>query len=236
MSSKIRLDRREPRKHSAQLLLTTLACTLLLQACGGGPATVETGASESPSTPTTPTPANHAPSISGTAPSSVQAGQSYSFKPAATDADGDRLMFSIANKPSWATFDASTGQLTGTAIVGQFAGVAISVSDGIATASLPAFVIDVTAAPAAVTGSATVSWLPPTGRTDGTALTNLASYHIWYGTAPGSYTQSISVPNPGVTSHQIDNLAAGTYYFVVTAVDASGYESEYSVAASKTIG
>jgi hypothetical protein len=146
-------------------------------------------------------------------------------------------MFSIANKPSWATFDASTGQLTGTAVVGQFAGVSISVSDGIATATLPAFIIVVTEAPAAgVTGSATVSWLPPTARTDGTALSNLASYHIWYGTAPGAYTQSISVPNPGVTSHQIDDLAAGTYYFVVTAVDASGYESEYSVAASKTIG
>jgi len=205
----------------------------LLQACGGGPATVQTPQEDGNSSP--PTPSNRAPSISGTAPLAVQAGQPYTFKPDATDPDGDTLVFSITNKPSWATFNASTGQLTGTAATGQFAGVTISVSDGLANASLPAFTIDVAATPT-VFGSATVSWLPPTARTDGSALTNLASFHIWYGTSPGVYTQMVTIASPGTTSHQIDNLAAGTYYFVVTAVDSAGYESEYSQAASKTIG
>ena len=38
----------------------------------------------------------------------------YSYIPEATDADGDRLAYSIAAKPSWANFDTTTGELSGT--------------------------------------------------------------------------------------------------------------------------
>jgi len=211
---------------------------MLLQACGGGPAVVETAGSDAPTTPTTPpptTPANHAPVISGTPATALQAGQNYSFTPSATDSDGDTLTFSITNKPSWATFEASTGKLTGQApAAGSFAGVTISVSDGKASAALAPFAITVSSTPV-VTGSATLSWLPPTTRDDGSALQNLAGFNIRYGTSAGAYTEQISVSTPGVTSYQVDNLQAGTYYFVITAVDSAGIESNYSASVSKTI-
>jgi large repetitive protein len=90
---------------------------------------------------------NTTPVISGTASTSVNEDSLYSFTPTATDADsGTTLTFSISNKPAWATFSASTGTLTGTptnANVGTTSGVVISVSDGTASASLPAFAITV---------------------------------------------------------------------------------------------
>jgi nitrite reductase/ring-hydroxylating ferredoxin subunit len=92
--------------------------------------------------------ANRLPTLSGEASATVKVSQTYSFKPAAIDADGDNLTYAIQNKPSWATFDASTGRLQGTPAashVGTFGNVIISVSDGKASTSLPAFTIGVVA-------------------------------------------------------------------------------------------
>lgn len=94
----------------------------------------------------TPPPANNAPTISGAAPLSVDVGTAYNFQPVAADADSDRLSFSISNRPSWATFSTSSGALGGTpatANIGNYANIVVSVSDGKATTSLPAFVISV---------------------------------------------------------------------------------------------
>ncbi len=70
------------------------------------------------------------------------------LSPTAADVDtGTTLTFSIANKPSWASFNTATGALTGTpanADVGATAGIAISVSDGELSATLPAFTLTVT--------------------------------------------------------------------------------------------
>ena len=57
---------------------------------------------------------NRAPTISGAPATSVTAGQAYSFRPTAADADNDTLGFSIQNRPTWATFSSVTGQLSGT--------------------------------------------------------------------------------------------------------------------------
>lgn len=90
---------------------------------------------------------NADPVISGTPATSANAGSLYSFTPSATDPDsGTTLTFSIANKPAWATFNTATGTLTGTptnAHVGTTSGIVISVSDGTATAALPAFALTV---------------------------------------------------------------------------------------------
>jgi hypothetical protein len=84
--------------------------------------------------------------ISGSPGTSVTAGQSYSFTPTARDSEGRPLTFAIANKPSWATFSASNGQLSGTptsASVGTYANIVIAASDGRRTATLPAFAVKV---------------------------------------------------------------------------------------------
>ena len=114
-------------------------------------------------------PANTPPKITGTPATSVQAGSHYSFQPAASDADGNALTFSIGNKPSWATFSTTTGQLSGTpavANVGAYANITITVSDGKANVSLAAFTITVTA-PAAL--PPTISGTPATSAQAGTA-------------------------------------------------------------------
>jgi hypothetical protein len=80
-----------------------------------------------------------------------------------------------------------------------------------------------------------LTWQPPTQNTDGTPLTNLAGYRIYWGTAPGSYPSSVTVNNAGITSYVVDNLVPNTYYFAVTALNSMGTESLLSNSASKTI-
>jgi len=179
--------------------------------------------------------ANRAPAISGTPVTTVAAGQTYRFVPRATDPDGDTLSFRVANKPAWAAFDAATGELSGTpgsGSAGSYSNVQISVSDGQLVATLPAFSITVQQAS---TGSATLSWQPPTQRTDGSPLSDLAGYRILYGTSLGNYSNRVTLYNPGLTSYVVDNLSQGTWYFVMTAFDTTGAESDYSGAGSKTI-
>ncbi len=92
--------------------------------------------------------ANTPPTISGAPEITATVGNSYSFTPDASDPDGQVLTFSIANMPSWAGFDTLTGELSGTPAgddVGTYAGIVISVSDGAASRSLPAFDITVSA-------------------------------------------------------------------------------------------
>jgi hypothetical protein len=180
-------------------------------------------------------PTNTAPTISGTPATSVMQGTQYTFQPTASDANGDLLTFSIVNRPVWASFSSSTGRLQGTptaANVGTTSGIVITVTDGIASRSLASFNITVQSA---ATGTAVLSWLPPTQNTDGSPLTNLAGYKVYWGTSPGSYPNQVTLNNPGLTIYVVDNLVAGTYYFVVTAFNTSGAESQASNAASKTI-
>jgi hypothetical protein len=178
---------------------------------------------------------NRAPVISGTPARSINAGSAYSFRPTASDADGNTLTYSVANRPSWATFNTATGQLTGTpsaSQIGTYSNVTISVSDGRATASLAPFsisVVDVS------NGGAALSWTPPTQNIDGTTLTNLAGYRIAYGTSATAMTQTVQVANPGVTSYTIDNLSPGTYYFSVRAYTNNGTESSSSNVSSKLV-
>jgi hypothetical protein len=85
----------------------------------------------------------------------------------------------------------------------------------------------------AVSGNATLSWNAPTANADGTPLTDLAGYRIYFGTSSGAYSAVIDAGNS--TTYVINNLARGTHYFAVTAYNTSGNESSYSDEGSKTI-
>jgi hypothetical protein len=115
--------------------------------------------------------ANQPPTISGTPAGTATTGVAYSFTPSASDPDQNPLSYSIANKPAWASFSTSTGRLNGTpatANVGNYANIMISVSDGRASASLPAFAINVQAPP---NRAPTITGTPPTSVTAGSAYT-----------------------------------------------------------------
>lgn len=179
---------------------------------------------------------NTAPVISGTPSTSVAAGAAYSFTPAASDADGNTLAFSISGKPAWASFSTATGALTGTptaAQAGTYANIVITVSDGTTSASLPAFTLTVT--PSTATGAATLSWSAPTQNTDGSSLADLAGYRVYHGTSANSLTDVADVPGATATSYTWGQLASGTHYFAVSAYTASGAESALSAVGSKTI-
>ena len=180
-------------------------------------------------------PANATPTISGQPTTTVNTGAAYSFTPSASDAIGAPLTFKIQNMPAWASFSTSTGQLSGTpsaAYAGTYANVVISVSDGVASAALPAFSIAVTQVS---NGTATVNWTPPVSNTDGSTLTNLSGYNIHYGTASATLNQTVKVSNVGLTSYTMTNLSSGTWYFAVTAYNSAGAESAVSNIATKTI-
>lgn len=89
--------------------------------------------------------------------------------------------------------------------------------------------------PTATIGAVTINWMPPTENTNGSALTNLAGYHIHYGTASGRYTQTISVSNAGLATYVVSDLTPGKYYFAVAAVNSAGTESPLSSEVSATV-
>jgi putative Ig domain-containing protein len=179
--------------------------------------------------------ANRPPIIGGAPPTSLTVGGTYSFQPTASDPDGNTLTFRIDNMPTWAAFNQTTGALTGTPTagdVGSFTGIVISVSDGTASVSLPAFAI---AVQALATGSATVNWTAPTQNTDGSTYANPSGFRVVYGRSSGQLDQSATVNNPSLTTYTVENLATGAWYFAVKAVNAAGVESDISNVATKTI-
>jgi hypothetical protein len=184
---------------------------------------------------------NRPPTISGTPSTSVTAGSAYSFTPSGSDPEGRTLGYSIVNRPSWATFSTSTGRLYGTpssSHVGTYSNIKITASDGVSSASLPVFSITVrssTTSPTPSTGAATLSWTPPTRNADGSTLTNLAGYRIYYGTSSSSLTRTISVNSAGISRYVITDLSPATYYFAITAYNTAGAESARSTVVSKVV-
>src|SRR3990170_3256250 len=82
-------------------------------------------------------------------------------------------------------------------------------------------------------GDATLSWTAPCTNTNGSALTDLSGYKLYYGTQSGSYSKTLDVGN--ATTYRVQSLSAGSYYFAVTAYNSAGRESAYSTEAAKTI-
>ncbi len=173
--------------------------------------------------------------ISGQPSTSVAAGSPYSFTPAASSRNGGALRFSIANAPSWASFDPGSGTLSGSPTVantGTNSGIVISVSDGASSAALPAFAITVSELG---TGSATLTWSPPVQNVDGSALTNLAGYKVYYGKSATSLTSSDTISNPGIATYVVGNLTPGTWFFAVKSFTSASAESDFSGTVSQII-
>lgn len=180
---------------------------------------------------------NRAPVVSGAPATSVTAGSAYSFRPTGSDPEGRALTWSITNRPAWAAFSTSTGALTGTptaAQVGTTSGIVIAASDGTNRTALASFNIAVNAAGSS-TGSATLSWTPPTANTNGSTLSNLAGYRIYYGTSASNLSRTVQVANAGLTRYVISDLSAGTWYFAVRAYSSNGSESTNSNTGSKAV-
>lgn len=203
-----------------------------------------------------------ATTISGTLTAKAIINQYWKFVPTATDTDNRPITFSIQNKPEWATFQTSSGALSGKPYSWDawsvYRNIIITASDGLSSASItfameviptatssPIYTVNLTGTSSGsgssggsggtTTGAATLSWTPPTLNTNGTTLTNLAGYIVNYGTSAGNLTSSIKLANPGLSSYVVESLSAGTYYFAVSAYTSSGTSSVLSKVVSKTI-
>lgn len=174
--------------------------------------------------------------IGGSPLNAITVGTNYSFTPTVSGgSSGAALQFSVSNAPPWATFNSSTGQLTGTpqaANVGTYSNIMLSVSDGSSSASLPAFSIAVTQTAA---GTASLHWTTPTRNTDGTPLTGLAGFTIRYGTDSTNLGTTVTIANPLTDAFVVQNLTAATWYFAISDYTASGVQSALSNVGTKTI-
>lgn len=204
--------------------LAVISPLIILSGC------LTSGSVEDPSSVTNPGggSSNTAPVIFGNPAPAVVVGDEYSFRPTATDGDEDPLTFSIQNMPFWMDFDSDTGRLSGVAELGSeglYENIRISVSDGSTSVSMPMFNILVDQI---ALGSATLNWTSPTEYSDGSPLTDLAGFKIYYGNSPSNYTVEIIVPNPGLTTYVVENLPPDTYYFTASAINGNGVESNFS--------
>jgi hypothetical protein len=84
-------------------------------------------------------------------------------------------------------------------------------------------------------GLATLTWIPPTENTDGSPLTNLAGYRIYYGTSATQLGTQVAITDPAIVRHEIKPLVTGTWFFAMTALNTAGTESVRSATVSKVV-
>lgn len=174
---------------------------------------------------------NDDPSISGTPTTTVDSDSEYSFTPTSEDVDDDTLTFSVQNKPSWASFNTSTGKLSGTPTesdAGTHSDIEISVSDGTVSASLSSFAITVTdvtppnmvsslAATKADNGVISLSWSNPTVDFSGVKIMMKTDS---YPSSTSDGTEIYTGTGTSCTySDSAFSSAETTYYFTVFSYD-----------------
>lgn len=73
-----------------------------------------------------------------------------------------------------------------------------------------------------------VQWEAPTRNEDGTALTDLSGYWLYYGRYSRDYSGRIRIWSEDRTQYQLDELDSGDYYVALTAINGNGEESRHS--------
>ncbi len=71
-----------------------------------------------------------------------------------------------------------------------------------------------------------LSWDAPSTNSNGSTLSDLLGYKVYYGNSSGDYTKMLVVENASFC--EISFLSPGTWYFSVTAYDSQGNESDFS--------
>lgn len=82
--------------------------------------------------------------------------------------------------------------------------------------------------------SKVLEWAAPTHNVDGTPLTDLAGYVIYWGRDSRRYTGSHRIHSPRVT-RWVAKIPPGIWRFALTAIDRQGNESDYSNEIEKLI-
>jgi endoglucanase len=156
--------------------LAVLTLTAALAACGGESQSASPAGTSSTSSTTG---TNQSPRVTGTPPTTVAINSRYSFTPTVTNSSGTAMNFNIQNKPPWASFGVTTGELSGTPAgtdTGTYGNIVIGATSGSTSTSLPAFAIQVTATPASSSSSGgTSSSSSSSGSSGGTTAASSSS-------------------------------------------------------------
>lgn len=182
--------------------------------------------SDSPRLSTTPA----SLSFSGVAGGANPVGQTLGI----TNTGGGTLSWSVSDNVNWLSLAPVSGTNSGTVSAAiSVSGLAAGTYSGTITVSAVSggtkdVLVTLVLSPAP-SGTATLNW-------SANSESDLAGYKIYRGTVSGGYGAPIAVLGSTVTTHTMSALQSGTtYFFVITAYDASGNESSYSNEVSKSI-
>jgi hypothetical protein len=159
---------------------------------------------------------------------SIAAGSTRQF--VATGTFSDSTTQDLTAQATWNSSNTGVSTISTSGLATGVAGGTVTIT---AVSGSISGTVSLTVTAVITTGSTTLSWDAPTTNTDGSPLTDLAGYKIYYGTSSRTYTHVINVGN--VTTYLVDNLPSGTYYFATTVYDAAGTESGYSNEAIKIV-
>jgi fibronectin type III domain protein len=132
---------------------------------------------------------------------------------------------SDASSAAAVTPPVSTSTATGSTVV----------STPVASTPVASTPVSSTPGSSATGDNVTLSWSAPTENTNGSALTNLAGYIIYYGTSASAMTQTIDINTVGIQTYVVDNLSAGNWYFQIVAVNSAGEHSSPSATVNASI-
>jgi hypothetical protein len=90
--------------------------------------------------------------------------------------------------------------------------------------------------PPAATSSVTLNWSMPTQNVDGTPLTDLAGYKVYYGQESANMKSVVDVRGATVTTAVVEKLAPGRWYFALSSYTADGVESVQTGVVSTLVG
>lgn len=209
------------------------AASLVLQLAACGSAGVSTDSAGVPSSPSA-SPPSGSPSITISAPTTAS---SFVVASSSITIGGNASDGAAVTRVSWGnSLGGSGSQNVNAASVSWSFNIPLQPGTNVVTvtarnAAGQTNTDQITVTRTVSTNVAALSW-DPNGESD------VVGYRIYYGTTPGSYqqTRGAGIEVTGGTTYTVTGLSSGTrYYFVVTAFDGSGNESDNSREVSKDI-
>ena len=76
------------------------------------------------------------------------------------------------------------------------------------------------------TGTVTLRWNPPVQNEDGSRLTDLAGYRVYWGPSEQPFLNRIDIDSPEATSYVLEDLPNGEWHLAVSAVTERALESK----------
>ena len=84
-------------------------------------------------------------------------------------------------------------------------------------------------------GTATLEWSRPSSNEDGSALTDLAGYKVYYGHGAYTLDRVVDVRGATVSKAEIQGLEPGIWYFAIASYNSAGVDSAKSGVVSATL-